>query len=266
MLNEFLFMKSIRDHLRSVIGWVSGITLLVVIQLSVYPTVRASSKNWSDLTDSFPEAFKKMFRMTDYASEAGYIATELLSFLVPFIFIGLGCTWGARATTEEEERGTADVLLSLPVTRRSIVTTRLASATWVLVTAGVLFGTTLTIGARMLDMSIAVDKFVAASVCLTLLGFLMMTIAAAIGARTGKRAMALGYSMSVAIASFILYSLAPLVKFLEPTARFTPMQWTIGSDPVHSGVDLPYTAWLLVVAGVFIAATYLAFDRRDISG
>lgn len=266
MFNRFLFAKSLRDHMRAIIGWISGITLLVVIQLSVYPTIRSSSKDWSELTNSFPEAFRKMFRMTDYSSEAGYISVELLSFVVPFIFIGLGCTWGARLTTEEEEKGTADVLLSLPVTRRSIVSTRLASATWVLVGAGVLFGSSLTIGARLLDMSIAVDKFVAASVCLTLLGFLMMTIAAAIGARTGKRAVALGYSMSIAIASFILYSLAPLVTFLEPVATYTPMQWTIGSDPIHTGIDVAYTGWLLVVAAVFIAATYVAYDRRDIIG
>lgn len=266
MFNRFLFAKSIHDHLRSIIGWISGITLLVVIQLSVYPTIRSSSKDWSDLTNSFPEAFRKMIRMTDYSSETGYISVELLSFVVPFIFIGLGCTWGARLTTEEEEKGTADVLLSLPITRRSIVSTRLMSATWVLVMAGLLFGSSLTVGARLLDMSIAVDKFVAASVCLTLLGFLMMTVAAAIGAQTGKRAMALGYSMSIAIASFIIYSLAPLVTFLEPTTRFNPMQWTIGSDPMRSGVDLPYTAWLLVVASVFITGAYLAYDRRDISG
>lgn len=261
-----LFKKSLRDHARGISGWTFGIVAIVIIQLSVYPTVRDSSAGWSDVTDSFPEAFKEIFRITDYTSEVGYLSTELLSFLVPFIFIGMGCTWGARIATEDEEKGAADISLGLPISRSSYLLTRIMSSLTILLFAGFSFFITLVIGARILEMSISISRFAIASLCLTLLGILMLAIASTLGALTGKRSVALGVSMSIAIAMFLMYSLAPLVDFLDPTTTFNPMQWTIGSQPLAEGLSGGYTTATIVVTVVFFASSFQLFERRDITG
>ena len=266
MFHKPLFLKSLRDHARGIIGWTLGIVAIVVIQLSVYPTVRDSSAGWSKVTDSFPEAFKEIFRMTDYTSEAGYLSAELLSFVVPFIFIGMGCTWGARVATEDEEKGAADIALGLPISRSSYLVTRIFSAFVVLLIAGASFFVTLTLGARLLEMSISISRFAIASLCLTLLAILMLGIATALGALSGRRSVALGVSMSAAIAMFLAYSLAPLVDFLEPTTTFNPMQWTIGSQPLTQGLAVGYSVAIVIVSAVFFASSFRLFERRDITG
>ena len=266
MFHKPLFLKSLRDHARGIIGWTLGIVAIVVIQLSVYPTVRDSSAGWSKVTDSFPEAFKEIFRMTDYTSEAGYLSAELLSFVVPFIFIGMGCTWGARVATEDEEKGAADIALGLPISRSSYLVTRIFSAFVVLLIAGTSFFVTLTLGARILEMSISISRFAIASLCLTLLAILMLGIATALGALSGRRSVALGVSMATAIAMFLAYSLAPLVDFLEPTTTFNPMQWTIGSQPLTQGLAVGYSIAIVVVSAVFFASSFRLFERRDITG
>lgn len=266
MLLKPLFVKSLRDHVRGIIGWIAGIVAIVVIQLSVYPTIRDSSAGWSAVTDSFPEAFKEIFRMTDYTSEAGYLSTELLSFVVPFIFIGLGCTWGARLTTEDEESGAADIALGLPLSRSSYLLSRMSSALTVVVGAGTAFFVALALGARILDMSISLSRFAVASLTLTLLATLMLCLAAVLGAWSGRRSVALGISMATAIALFIAYSLAPLVDFLEPTTVVNPFQWTIGSQPLTLGLDVPYTFWTVVVSAALFASSFSLFERRDIAG
>lgn len=266
MFHKPLYKKSLRDHARGIIGWTSGIVAIVVIQLSVYPTVRDSSAGWSKVTDSFPEAFKEIFRMTDYTSEAGYLSTELLSFVVPFIFIGMGCSWGARIATEDEEKGAADIALGLPISRSSYLVTRMMSALTVLLIAGTAFFTSLSVGARMLEMSISLSRFAIASLCLTLLATLMLGIASSLGALSGRRSLALGVSMSVAIAAFIAYSLAPLVDFLDPATTFNPMQWTIGTQPLTQGLDVGYTVAIIVVSAAFFGSSFRFFERRDIAG
>ena len=266
MFHNALFIKSIRDHLKGVFGWMFGVVALVVLQLSVYPTVRSSSEGWSALIDEFPDVIKEIIRITDYTSEAGYISAELLSFLVPFIFISLGCMWGARLTTEEEELGTADILLSLPISRSSVVLTRFVAATTVLFSISLAFLITLMIGARLLDMSIPVSRFLAGTLSLLSLGFLMETIAAAIGAFTGKRNVALGISMSIAIALFVLYSLAPLVDLFDVINPINPFQWTIGSMPMTKGVNLSGLVWVLLVIAPSSVATYYFYGKRDIAG
>lgn len=260
-----LYNKAIRDHSRGMAGWILGVVALVVIQLAVYPTIRASSEGWSALTDSFPDAIKKVLRMTDYTTEVGYLSAELLSFVLPFIFIGLGCTWGSRLTTEDEEGGAADILFSLPVARSSLLFTRVLAATTVLAGTSFAFVLTLSIGARLLEMSISVSKFIATALVLFLLSFLMMSIAAILGAVTGKRSIALGISMSVAIATFVFYSLAPLVSAFESLLSFNPMQWTIGTNPLQSGLHIGYTMLIILLSGVLFTGTFEIFQRRDIA-
>ena len=265
MFHSALFTKSIRDHLKGIFGWIIGVVALVVLQLSVYPTVRSSSEGWSALIDDFPDVIKEIIRITDYTSEAGYISAELLSFIVPFIFISLGCMWGARLTTEEEELGTADILLSLPISRQSIVYTRFISSTAVLISISAAFLMSLTIGARLLDMSISISRFVAASLCLLMLGFLGLTIAAVLGASTGKRNVALGVSMSIAIVLFVLYSLAPLVDLFDTINPVNPFQWTLGSMPMTKGISYSGLAWVLLVLAPASVATFYFYEKRDIA-
>ena len=90
-MRSALVLRSLRDHVRSIIGWCSGILLLIVVQLSVYPSIRDTQTDWAKLADSFPEALRKIFRMEDYTTAAGYLSTEVMSFTVPFIFVALGC-------------------------------------------------------------------------------------------------------------------------------------------------------------------------------
>jgi ABC-2 type transport system permease protein len=258
--------RTLRSHRRGIFGWTLGILALVIIQLAVYPTIRSSATDWSSLTDQFPDAFKKMFRMEDYASERGYLSTELLSFTLPFIVIGLGCTWGARLVTEEEELATADIMLSLPISRTTYITSRFIAAATVMVFALTVFTVALLIGTRWLGMSIPVHQYVSAAFSLLCIGLLMMTLAAALGAWIGKRSGALGISMATAIALFVLYSLGPLVDFLDKLIPYNPMQWTIGSAPLFDGTSLGYTVAIVAVIAPCVAATYVLFDRRDIVG
>lgn len=121
MILDALIINSLRDRWRSPLAWQTGLVALVTIQMSVYPTVRDTSSDWEGAVESFPEAFREILRLEDYTSPAGYLSTELLSFVAPFIFMTLGASWGARVTSEDEESGTADIVFSLPITRRGFL-------------------------------------------------------------------------------------------------------------------------------------------------
>lgn len=265
MIRWPLVVKSLRDSRRSVIGWMIGLVAIVTVQLSVYPTIRDSSDDWSSLTDQFPEVFKEIFRIADYASETGYLSTELFSFVVPFMFVAIGATWGARLVTEDEDNGTADVLLSLPLDRHEYLASRLVAAMLALAIAAGGFAVSLVVGARILDMSIAVTRLVVATTVLVLVGAIFLSIATVLGAWTGRRAVALGVTTAFAIATFIAYSLAPLVGWLDALGPFNPMQWTIGSQPLLDGFDWGYVIRSIVLSAVASALAFPLWARRDIS-
>lgn len=265
-MRSALYLKSLRDHWRSIVGWTLGVVVLVVVQLSVYPTVRSSSGDWSELVDTFPDVFKEVFRIQDYASEEGYLATELLSFVVPFLFMGLGASWGARVTTEDEESGTADILLALPVSRTAVILTRLAAALTPVGLMAAAFVTSLVVGTAILDFSIPVHRYIASGFVLASLGWLLACIATLLGSLTGRRGASLGLSMGAAVAAFVLYSLAPLVEVFDSILFLNPLQWTIGSSPLTEGPHWGYALLTLGLASLSAAFAVVVYRRRDIAG
>ena len=260
-----LFRKSLTDHARNIISWMVGVVILVVVQLSVYPTIRDSSAGWSDVTQDFPEVIKEMLRMTDYTSETGYLNAELMSFTLPFIFIMMGATWGARACTEDEEAGTADLLLSLPISRTSYVVSRIAAAAMVVTLCAVAFVVTLAVGARLLDMSIPLSNYVASGLSLYTLGIITVSVSAAIGTMTGRRGVSLGATTTIAIATFVLYSLAPLVKLFERIEPWSWFRWTVGTQPLTNGFSVGYISLAIVFSIAFSVLAVWLYRRRDIS-
>ncbi|MGA1650073.1 MAG: hypothetical protein ACO39Y_11840, partial [Ilumatobacteraceae bacterium] len=87
MILDAIIGRSLRDRWRSLVAWQIGLLALVTVQMAVYPTVRDTSTDWEGAVESFPEALREILRLEDYTSPTGYLSTELLSFVVPFIFM-----------------------------------------------------------------------------------------------------------------------------------------------------------------------------------
>lgn len=264
MILDALIIKSLRDRWRSLVAWQTGLVALVTIQMSVYPTVRDTSSDWEGAVESFPEAFREILRLEDYTSPAGYLSTELLSFVVPFIFMTLGASWGARVTSEDEERGTADIVFSLPITRWGFLVSRWLTGMIVLTLTAVLFAISLWIGGEILDMSIGFAHFANASLMLLLTGSVSFAAAATVGTSTGRRGVGLGATMVFLIAAFVFYSLAPLVGFFEAINPYNPLQWMLGARPLTSGVSIGYVVLLLALTSMGLVVSDAVFRRRDI--
>lgn len=259
-----LLLKTLRDHVRGIAGWTGGIVALIVVQLSVYPTVRDATSGVADFADAFPETFKKIFRMEEYGSAVGYLSTELFSATLPLIFIAVGVTWGARVATDEIEAGTADILFSLPISRRRFLVTRIIAELSVLAMLTVVLAVALVVGTPIVDMSVATTRILAAAWSTGLTGLVFGSVGVLVGALSGRRSMSLGVSLAVAIAAFVVYSLAPLVGFMEDINPFNPMQWTVGAESLKRGFDPGYGVISLVFTAALMWFAVLAFERRDV--
>lgn len=260
-----LLRKTLRDNARGIAGWTLGIVALVAVQLSVFPSVSDTTSKIVDFAEAFPEVFRKIFRLEDYGSAVGYLSTELFSASLPLIFIAVGVTWGARVATDELEQGTSDVLYSLPLSRAHVMWVRLAAMVGVLIFLGVIVTVSLAIGGPIVDMSIAISRLAAASVSIALAGLIFGSLAAFVGAASGRRSVALGIGLTVAIACFVVYSLAPIVEVMDDVNPYNPMQWTIGAESLKVGFDVWSCIFALATSIVPMIATIIAFDRRDLA-
>jgi ABC-2 type transport system permease protein len=108
-----VFAKTLRDLRRGFVWWSVGLTGMVALMVSVYPTVR-DNPALDKLAKIYPDAFKGLFGFggeLDYSSPAGYLGIELFSFMVPLLLLIAAIGAGSNAIAGEEERGTLDLLL-----------------------------------------------------------------------------------------------------------------------------------------------------------
>jgi ABC-2 type transport system permease protein len=247
--------------------WALGLVALAGLQLGVYPTVRDES-GLSELIEDYPEAIKELFGFGgagfDYTSPAGYLGAELFAFVVPLLLIIVAVSAGARGVAGEEEQGHLETILALPVGRRHVVLEALAAmAAEVVVLGAVLLGALLA-GAPLVGMDIAAANLAAAVLAAVLLAIGFGAVSLAIGAATGRRAVAAGATAALALTAYLVDSLGALVPWLGTLGPVTPFHHYAAPSPLADGASLPHLAALLALVAAGAVAAVVAVERRDI--
>ena len=263
-MNMQLFIQTWRGHWKSFISWAAVLIVMNSIELSVYPTMSKSGDSMKSFLDSFPEGFKKMFRMEDYFSGPGFLNTELFSLIIPMVMIGVGLAWGAGATADDEERGTADMLFALPITRSKILWSRLIAMISALALLALINFINLMIGANFVDMSLSASQVAAGSLGCFLIGMLFAAFGSLFGAISGKRGASLGIGAGITILLYVFYTLTAIVSKFNFMKPINPFQWLIDANQLIDGFDLlTDLKFFALSAGAALAASWI-INRRDI--
>jgi ABC-2 type transport system permease protein len=261
-----LTLRTLRERWRSTVGWGLGLVLIGVMQLAVYPSVASSSEGMQAFVDQWPEALREAFGLDAYTTGAGFLNAEMFSMMIPLVLIAVAATAAAAATAGEEEKGTADLLLSLPVSRGRVMAAKVLAGTIAVVLVAAATWLTIALGAPLVDLEIAAGDLAAGMVMTTLLALFFGAVTLFIGAATGKRGVALGVGVGFALAAFLLNALAPLADWLEPWQAASPFKWALGSEPLLNGIDVPMASLLLALSIVLVVAADVVYHRHDIGG
>ena len=262
-----VFLKTLADAWRSLVWWSLGLIGMAALMIAVYPTVR-DNPDLNKMVQDYPEALKAFIAFggdVDYVSGAGYLGSELFSFMVPLLLVVVAVGAGARATAGEEERGTLDLLLANPLSRRRLVAEKVAALATELGLLALVLWLSLLVGSAIVGMDVSAAHVGAATTAAALLAFAFGAIAVCFGALTGRRGVAIGVAAAGGVAAYLVNSLAALVDFLEPVRKASPFYHYVASDPLRHGLALGNVAFLVVLAIAAAGLAALFFDRRDLA-
>jgi beta-exotoxin I transport system permease protein len=262
-----VFAKSLRDLRRSFAWWALGLVGYVALIVSVYPTIR-DNPDLNKLVESYPEALKAFIAFggqLDYTSAAGYLGSELFSFMIPALFLVATVGNGAGSIAGEEERGTLDLLLSLPLSRTRIAAEKLGAMCVETAGLGLVLWLALWVGALAFGMHVSAAHLGAAVVVLVLLSTSFGAVAFMLAAATGRKALAIGVTVALAVGAYLVNSLASLVDALEPFQKVSPFYHYAAGDPLHQGLDPWHTLFLVAVGAVAAIVGVALFARRDVA-
>lgn len=260
-----VFSKTLRDQRKSLSWWTLGFVGTVLLYTAFWPSIRENGAQLTKYVENMPEFVRNMIGGVDYATPEGYIQSEVFSFLGPILLLVYAIGAGSRAIAGEEEAGSLDLLLSVPVRRRRVLLDKF----WAMLAAT--FWLTLAMWLALLafgpvfDLRPGLEGFTAASANLFLLAAAFGTVALAVGAVTGSKGLAVGVPSGVALITFILNTLAPSVDWLEPYRVLSPFYYYSGGNPILNGLDPWHASVLGAITVVALGFALWAFERRDLA-
>ncbi|MGA8211166.1 MAG: ABC transporter permease subunit [Nocardioidaceae bacterium] len=251
--------KDLRERTVAVLVLGLAVGVLSLFALGVYAGM---SGTLDELTKRFPP---ELMAFIGGDAPGGYVVGEVFNLIAPLALVTYAVMTGASAIAGEEERKTMGVLLGVPLRRRDLLLSKavglsvgLAVATGLFLVATVVASTAFDVGLRTADVA-------ATGAHLGLLALLFGVLALAVGAATGRPALAAGVTGLLAVTSYLADSMLPLVG-LERWAELSPWYYYAGSNPLSNGFDLPNAVVLAALTVLALTAAVLAFDRRDLRG
>lgn len=263
-MNIQLFRQTWRMHWKSLLSWGAVLVSMNAIELYIYPSISKSGAAMQQFVDAFPDAMKKIFRMSDYFSGPGFLGTELFSLIIPMVMIGVGLAWGSSSTAEDGERGSADLIFTLPISRRTILWSRYIASITALAVLAIINYITIYIGGNMVDLKVGSSNLAAATLTCFLMGLLFSSIGALFGATLGRKGVGLGIGSGIAILLYVLYTVSNLVTKFDFIKPINPFEWALSADQLVKGLALAPNLKLLFAAIIFIVLASIVIERRDI--
>lgn len=262
-----LYLRGLHERRRWLVGWSLGIVALAVISIVFWPSIEGQADDMNEMIDQLPESLKSLFGMgggIDPFSSIGYLSSQVYAFMLPMLLLiaGIGV---AASLAGEEERGLLETTFVLPLRRRRLVaerwlllivlTSALSAVTFVAVLVTV----------RLVDLEVGTWALVWASVSAAVLTWSIAGVGLVAGAFTGRRSVAITAAATLAVASYVITSLADagigFFEWLEPVSLFSHY------DVVHTLLNgrPPWSMLiLLAVAAVCAVASMWAIERRDL--
>ncbi|HEY6031293.1 MAG TPA: ABC transporter permease subunit [Gaiellaceae bacterium] len=262
-----MLREGLRSARRGLAWWSLGLVGLVALMVSVYPSIR-DNPDMKRLVEEYPDALKAFMAFggeVEYGTAAGYLGSELYAFMVPILLLVAAIGAAARSIAGEEERGTLDLLLANPVSRRRVALEKLATVAVNVVALGAVLWAALAVGTTAASMDVGLGRLAAATTAAVLLALVFAAVAFLLGAATGKRGKAVAVASALAVLTYVLNALSSLVDFLEPARWVSPFFHYAAGDPLRNGLSLWHA---LVLAGIALVAAALAlpaFERRDLT-
>ena len=265
MLLRNVFTKTIRD-LRWPTFWVSlGCGVMTAYFAVLFPTYSKIVDMESLLEKMGPAAQLLGASVGDANSLVGFLHIELFSMILPAALVAFAAGEASGFTAGEESRGTIDILLSYPVSRRRVVLEKWLAVVLACIVSVVVLWVFAIAGAAISASPLPPGPLAAALVMLVLLGLAFGDIALAISAFGGNRGAAIGVTVALMVAMYLIDALSSIVNGLGAIRPLSLFRYYMGNDPLRNGISPADAGVLAAVALVFLVASVVIFERRDLA-
>lgn len=262
-----LYRHELKRYIRPLIIWTACMAGLFAFGMSMFPSFSQNAKGMNDLLASMPKELLKGFGIaaSDFTRSLDYMA-----YMFQYILLAAGAhaiLLGSGIVSREEAEHTIDFLYARPLTRTSIVTSKVLAGVTVMAALNAAFLAITIAVLNIVDPGVDNGKIALiglAMFCLQLLFFALGLLVSMLAKRSRKFTTA---GLGVAFAMYFLGIMSAVSDTLADLKYLSPFKYFEPIDIVRSGaLDAGYLLIAAAVIAACVAASYALYGRRDLAG
>lgn len=258
-----LIFKTFWDKRLFIFGWALGIAFLSYLMTIFYPTFNEGAID--ELANSLPPALQGLVgNLANLKEIDTYIGSQLFEIRLPIFISIFAILLSVGLTVAEEDKGQLRTLISLPISRRSIIFAKWLSLVGICAIAALATIAGIYLGLWQISETIEAMVIVRLVLMSGLLITALATIIFGIGLATGSRAVTTTVGIVVAVGSFILTTFAQSVDWLKDYEWLSILHYFPAPEIAQGTFEI---STVFVYVGLIVAALVMAlifFPRRDI--
>jgi ABC-2 type transport system permease protein len=266
-MNANIFIHEFRTRLKSVIIWSLSVAAMVLFFFSLFPAFADQAALMNGLLAKFPPALLEAFGMNrmDLSSVLGYY-----SFLLVFVQLCLAIqagNYGFGLVSIEENELTADFLLTKPVSRIQVLTSKLLAALTSLVLTELVVWITSFVailafrGGRPYEISLLIQLMLS----LVVFQLFFLAVGVVISLLVKRVRSVTPYSLGLGFGAYVINGFSGIfgdvkLEYITPFKHLDPAYFV-----QHGAFNLSLLLLNLAVTLVALTASYCLYNRRDIA-
>ncbi len=263
-----IFFRELSKNRTSYYIYCTVMVLFVWIYVGLFPSFQDQSESYEALLNTMPEALRQAFGVDQlgFNSLESFMSMELMSFMWPILAILLATSRAGNAVAGEIELRTIGLSISLPISRTSILFSKLLSSVLILISfVFVTFFSTYLL-AQIYSVPISISNLLAISILAILFVVSFFAIAICIScfvSEKGKVFFIVGSYAILSYATTIISSLNDSIEWLKYGSIF--YYFDFYSAFTESSIALTNILVFSVLIICSIAISFYQFNNRDIS-
>lgn len=260
-----IFVHELKAYRKSTFVWAFSLIAIVVLFLSMFPSISKEIVEFTKLLEGFPEPVRKALglEIESFGSILGFY-----SYL--FLYVTLcgaiqAMHIGSSIVSKEVRDKTADFLLTKPVSRTTILTTKLLAALTTLVITNIAFLISARIMiAQVFTESYSVKGFWMISLTLFFTQLIFLSLGIVISIIFPKIKSALTISLGIVFTFFIIGLLVSttddsMKRYLSPFKYFDSAYIL-----ENSSYEISFMLTGIVIIVISVVASYIIYTKKDI--
>jgi ABC-2 type transport system permease protein len=260
-----IFRRELKSNFRSLLIWGVIVVLFVMVGVSKFSAYYGNPEMLAIL-DQMPPALLSAFSV-----QAFNLTTVTGFFGLMFTYFALlvsiaAAMWGSDIISKEERDKTVEFSLTLPVTRRRVVTAKaLAALVNCIALLFITWGASLASAAQYQPDGEFYRFLALCMLALLIMQLIFLAIGIFLGCAMKRYKRASAVAVSVLLGTYFLSVLSGLHRDLEFLKYLSPFKYfDTGVLLRESRLDVTFVALSAAIVLLSMAGAYLAYTRRDL--